>query len=1174
MKSFFSEIEEKILEFWEKENIFKKTIVRRKGSKKFIFFEGPPYANGMPGVHHLLARAFKDIILRYKTMRGFLVQRKAGWDTHGLPTEVAAEKALKIKSKKDIEKIGIDKFITECKKNIFSYEQEWEKFTKRIGYWIDLKDAYITCDNKYIETLWWIIKKFWEKGYFYKSKRVVPWCPRCMTSLSSHEVAQGYKKVKENSIYIKVKLKNPEKAGLPENSYLLVWTTTPWTLPGNLAIAVNPDISYSVVEKDGAFILLASQRVEPVFKGLGYKVLKELKGEELVSLNYERIYLNKVSKSSEENLFKVLAADFVSSEEGSGFVHIAPAFGEDDFNLVKSQRVIDENDIYITVSEEGKMKEGIIGEGKFVKEADLDIIQDLKARDILFKEELYEHDYPFCWRCHSPLLYYLHSSWFVAVSKIKDELIANNEKINWVPSYLKHGRFGNWLESVKDWNFSRERYWGAPIPVWECEKCGQTEVIGSLEELKSKKFSDNEFIVMRHGEAETNTKGILCSSEDKYPLTPKGRKSVKKAAEKLKTLGIDLIYASPVLRTKETAEIVGDVLGIKPIYADELKEISFGEFEEHPIKDYFKFFESDGDRFKKAPKGGENWIGVKRRVYNFVKRIDKEQKNKKILLITHKAPAVLLFAASEGIRDVDVLKIGNKFSLGKAKIRKLEFKHLPYNEEGELDFHRPYIDEIEFICPKCGAKMRRVKQVCDVWFDSGSMPFGQLHYPFENKAMIDKGKFFPADFICEGVDQTRGWFYTLLTVSTLLGFGAPYKNVISLGLVLDEQGLKMSKSRGNIVEPFYLADKYGVDAVRWYFYTVNQPGDFKQFSERGVQDVLRKFLMTYWNCFTFLKSYAPTKRGFSVFALRNLNVLDKWILSKTNRLLGNVTQYLDNFDIVAAAREIDNFTVNDLSLWYIRRSRERFQNPKNKDEIKTAYYVLGTVMLNLAKITAPFVPFLSEKIYQELAIGSEQSVHLENWPASNKKFINPELEEKMDDLRGIVAKALALRVKAGIKIRQPLGALKIKDEEILFGKPKNKNKNGLSKKEKQEFLEIIKGEVNVKKVVFDDKIKEEIELDQVLTKELKEEGDFREIIRAIQDLRKKKKMTPKDIITIEYSGPLGIQEVVNKYKKEILAKVRAKDIRLSSAGSNFAEEKSVGTNNGDFLVSINLVEKR
>jgi len=904
------EIENKILKFWKEKKIFKKTLKKTRKSPKFIFFEGPPFANGLPGIHHLVARAFKDIILRYKTMQGFYVERRAGWDTHGLPTEMEAEKKLNIKTKKEIEKLGIDKFVKECKRNVFTYKKEWEEFTERIGFWLDFKNAYITCNNNYIESLWWTLKQIWDKGLLYQDYKVVPYCPRCGTSLSSHEVAQGYKTIEENSVYLKFKLKEKK------NTYFLAWTTTPWTLPANVALAVNPGFKYVKTKINNEFLILAKERME---EG---EIIEEMRGEDLVGLEYEPLFFQKSGKKA----FYVVGADFVSLEEGTGIVHLAPAFGEDDMEVGKKNDL----PILITVNEEGRFKTGD-WKGVFVKEADPLIVEDLKKRGLLYKEERYEHEYPFCWRCKTSLIYYAKNSWFIKISGVKKELLRNSEEINWEPAYIKKGRFGQWLKEVKDWNLSRERYWGTPLPIWRCQNCKSIKIIGSIKELE------------------------------------------KLSGKKIK------------------------------------------------------------------------------------------------------------------------------------------------------DLHRPKIDGVVFKCDKCGGNMERVSEVADCWFDSGAMPFAQWYYPFRNRNKLDKKEFFPADFICEAMDQTRGWFYTLLAVSTLLEKGVPYKNVICLGLVLDAQGQKMSKSRGNIIKPDEVIDRFGADCARFYFYSVNSAGETKKFDFKDCQNLYRKVFDILWQSFSFFETYVSKKEFFNLrLTSRRLtkprNFLDQWIISRLENLNSQVIVNLDNYDIMRAARLFIDF-IDDLSNWYIRRSRDRFKN-SDKNASKILYYVLFKTSLLLA----PFIPFFSENLYRGLK-GKKDSVHLEDYPQANKKLINKKLEEQMTKIREIVVLALAERAKAGIKVRQPLRELRIKNYELR----------------EKELLGLIKEEVNVKEVIFDNKMKEEIKLDTKITEDLEKEGRDREWIRNVNVERKKLGLTPNDTVIVKTTEKVfGLK----KAKKE----VKAKEIIFQSSG--------------------------
>lgn len=916
-KQSFPELEKNILDFWDKNKIFEKSLEKNKDKEKtclpagrFVFYEGPPTANGKPGIHHVLARSFKDIICRYKTMKGFYVARRAGWDTHGLPVEIEVEKALGISGKDKIEEYGVEKFNQKCRESVFKYKDEWEKLTKRIGFWIDMEKPYITYENSYIEKVWGILKEIYDKGLLYEGYKVVPYCPRCGSTLSSHEVAQGYKTVDDQSIYIKFKIKNPSAFSLNPNTYLLVWTTTPWTLPGNIALAVGADISYVEIENDGENLIVSKDRLEKLFHSP--KIIKEYKGTELEGIEYEPLFENSefIKEPSDKN-FKVWAADFVTTEEGTGIVHIAPAFGEDDLALQNKAGF----SVPMTVAPDGSMLFGV-GKSKFIKLADKDIKEDLRARDHLFKEESIRHEYPFCWRCDTPLMYYAKTSWFIAMSKLRDKLITNNEEINWIPSYIKEGRFGGWLKEAKDWALSRERYWGTPLPIWECE-CGEKTFIGSIDELKSKAL----------------------------------------------------------------------------------------------------------------------------------KNIEK------------------------------------------------------------IDLHRPYVDDIKIKCPKCGKETTRVKDLIDVWFDSGSMPFASGEFP-EN---------YPADFISEAIDQTRGWFYTILAISTLLDKGASYKNVICLGHVLDQHGKKMSKSKGNILDPWQIIDKYGTDSVRWFFFTVNAPGEPKRMADKDVAETSRKFNLILWNVYTFFVTYANIDNWEPNGQKKeSSDILDKWILSYANNLTKIVQEKLDNYDVVTAAREIELFNT-DLSTWYLRRSRKR------RDE--NFYSTLYSVLVNLCKLIAPFTPFLAEEIYQNLNKTEVESIHLGGFAEEGE--VDTKLLDEMKQVRYLAEKGRAFRAESGIRNRQPLASFTI-DKKISI-----------------ELQEILKEELNVTEIT----IGSEIKLDTVITAELKKEGDFRDLLRVVQDLRKKAGLKAGENTNLLYETSSSIfKEIINQKKAEIekLTNVSLKDSSRSS----------------------------
>lgn len=845
----FPRMEEEILEVWREEKIFEKSVDRRKKGPGFVFYEGPPTANGLPHPGHVLTRAMKDVVLRYKTMKGFYVPRKAGWDTHGLPVELEVEKELGISGKPQIEEYGVEEFVQRCKESVFKYESEWRRMTERLGFWIDMDDPYVTFHDQYIESVWWAVKTIWDKGLMYHGYKVVPYCPRCGTALSSHEVAQGYKEVEETSIFVRFKVKGEE------NVSLLAWTTTPWTLPSNVALAVSADYDYAYVERDGETLILAKDLVEARVKG-DYRIVRVVKGSELVGMEYVPLY---TYENPEAPAYMVVEGDFVTLSEGTGIVHIAPAFGEDDMRVAQNNGL----PIIQLVDSQGRFDDRARDwSGMFVKDADPLIVQDLKVRGLLFEEMDYTHSYPYCWRCDTPLLYYARGSWFIRMSDLREQLLANNAKISWYPEYIRDGRFGNFLENAIDWAVSRERYWGTPLPIWVCEECGHEHVVGSVEELKSMA------------------------------------------------------------------------------------------------------------------------------------------------------------------------------------------KSLP----DRLELHRPYIDQAVLACPECGGDSKRVPEVMDCWFDSGSMPFAQWHYPFENAQAFSAA--FPADFITEAVDQTRGWFYTLLSISTLLFDRPPFENCVVLGLVLDEAGLKMSKSKGNVVDVWKLFDDHGADAVRWYLYTVNAPWNPTRFYEDGVIEAKRKFMGTLWNVYAFYVLYANIDEfdpsQYHV-APEDRSVIDRWLLSKLSGLVGEVTEAMDCYDITAAARRIEQF-VDDLSNWYVRRCRRRYWASEMTVDKQAAYLTLHETLITIAKLIAPFTPFLAEEIFTNLEPGSG-SVHMQDYPKADEWARDVDLERQMDLARQVVFLGRAARNEVNIKNRQPL--LKV----VVGVTPEEK-------KDLRLVEDLVKDELNIKRLEY------------------------------------------------------------------------------------------------------------
>ena len=1160
-----SELEEKVLKFWQENKIFEKSLDKKSSKGDFVFYDGPPFANGLPHYGHILASIIKDAVPRYKTMNGYRAPRKWGWDCHGLPVEYEIEKELDLKDKKAVEKFGVENFNEKARKSVLRYADEWKKIIPRIGRWVDMENAYKTMDWYYTESIWWIFKTLYDKGLIYLGYKPMHLCPRCETTLANFEVAQGYKNITDISVMAKFELVDEP------NTYVLAWTTTPWTLPGNAALAVNQNIKYQIVsiKGDDNKYIVAKDRVRDVFKDKEHEVKKEIEGKDLIGKKYKPLfdyYFKDNSPAGElknrENGWRIYGADFVTTEEGTGVVHIAPAFGEDDMNLAQKHNL----PFIQHVSIDGRFKPEVKDfAGMLVKpkaehqKADIEIIKFLANQNNLFSKQKIIHPYPHCWRCDTPLLNYASASWFVKVLAIKDKLIGNNKKIKWIPEHLKEGRFGKWLEGIRDWAISRSRFWGAPLPVWRCDKCEKIKVIGSLEELKKyAKKSGNHYFAMRHAEAIHNAENKVSSKLEtsrNHSLTEKGKKEAEKAAEKLKN--IDIIFASDFLRTKQTAEIVAKTLGYaqdKIIFDERIREVNTGVFDNKTHEEYHNYFSSLEEKFYKIPPEGENLTELKNRMAEFLYDIENKYSEKNILIISHEYSIWLMFGAAIGADAKKSARMkqekGDDF-IKTAELLELDFIPIPHNKNYELDLHKPYIDEINLQCD-CGNELKRVADVFDCWFESGAMPYGQAHYPFENKKEFEKN--FPAEFIAEGLDQTRGWFYTLLVLSTALFNKPAYKNVIVNGIILAEDGQKMSKRLKNYPDPVEVVNKYGADALRLYLLSshVVRAEDFN-FSEKGVDEVYKKVILRLWNVYKFYELYADEKVSSIIRQLADQasrNVLDLWISARLNQLIQEISEAMENYELDKASQPVFDF-IDDLSTWYIRRSRGRFK--EESEDKQSAIATTRYVLLEFSKIIAPFMPFIAEKIYQNVRcqmsdVKCQDSVHLENWPATlfwqkiKKVFLRKEekILEQMREIRRIVSLGLEARQKAGIRVRQPLAKISIKHQ--VSGIKSNK-----------ELLDLIKDEINVKEIIFDKNIASDVELDINITPELKAEGQLRELTRVIQDLRKEAGYTPKDKGVLHIEADDYFKRLISNNTENLKKDIGVKTIELAKTDKFDAE---------------------
>ena len=983
MKSERAQKEEKILQFWQDNKIFSKTLSQSKGKKEFIFYDGPPFATGLPHAGSLLSSIIKDVIPRYKTMQGFHVRRRWGWDCHGLPIENMIEKELGIKDKLEIEsKFGIEAFNEACRSSVLRYVREWKQYVDRVGRWVDYDNAYKTMDNTFIESVWHALSEINKKGLLYEGRKVLLYCPHCQTPIAKAEVAMdnSYKDVTEESVTVEFRIKGQE------NKSFLAWTTTPWTLPGNVALAVHPDIDYVEIEKkdmgDGELVrfVLAKARLETVFGNDDYKVVREMKGTELVGLEYEPLY----RITDDSKAYHVYAADFVTTEDGTGIVHTAILYGEDDYQLGLRENLpqvplLDEKGHFNNAAPE-------LVRGQYFKKAEKAIKDDLEKRGLMFKRENHTHSYPHCHRCGTALVYNALTSWFINIQKVKDRMIKLNEKVNWVPEYLKHGRFLNIVENAPDWTISRNRYWASPLPIWK-DASGKIYLIGSIDELKKHtKKSGNKYFVMRHGQAESNVKNILdLTGDPENHLTEKGKQEV----EQIKGQEFDLVFCSPFLRARESAEIIG-----RDFVVDErLREI------------------------------GQNEEGssARRRMGDFIYDIENKYQNKKILVISHGEPIWWLERMTEGENAEKFIPNNRWIKTG--EFRKLDFVPLPHNKNFELDLHRPYIDDIELISED-GEPLKRIPEVIDGWVESASMPFAEYHYPFENKKEFENR--FPGDFVAEYIAQTRTWFYYMHTIATALFDNIAFKNVITTGNVVAADGSKMSKSKGNYTDPLVLIDSMGADAFRYYLMSsVVMQAEDMLFKDEEIKDVHNRLINILWNSFSFYELYADGKLETRNSKLETKHVLDRWILARLDQLIGEVTEAMEKYDMVRATRPIKDF-VSDLSTWYIRRSRDRFK-VRDQEALGTARHVFQ----EFSKLIAPVMPFIAEDIYRRLK-GGKESVHLEDWPKAGS--VDQKILENMEEARKIVSLALEARSKAGIKVRQPLPKLEIRTKPPLTHK--------------------------------------------------------------------------------------------------------------------------------------------
>lgn len=1129
-----SEKEQEVLAFWQENKIFEKSVETPandvpKGN--FSFYDGPPFATGLPHYGHILAGTIKDAIPRYQTMKGDTVRRVWGWDCHGLPIENLIEKKLGLKSKKDIEDYGIDKFNKDANDSVLQYEEEWKKVVPRLGRWIDMDSPYKTMDASYTESIWWAWKTLYEKKLAYEGAKMMHICPRCETTLAQSEVGMNYEDITDLSVTAKFELVDEP------GTYVLAWTTTPWTLPGNVALAVNRNIAYIKVKtlrkfpvvdsplsevgegkgmiNDYAFYIIDKSKFEE-YKNLSekdfalFEVEEEFTGDKLIGKSYKPpfTYFENADIENKENIWKIWHADFITEDAGTGIAHEAPAFGAEDMELAKANNIpiikhIKMDGTFISsVTDFAGMKVKVAGDSQ---SADIEIIKWLAHNGKLFEKHKIIHSYPLCWRCKTPLLNYATSSWFIDVPKIKVKLLSENQNVGWTPSHTRDGRFGKWLEGAREWAVSRTRYWGAPLPVWKNSDGTEIRIIGSLKELAEQSTAKpkNTYYVMRHGEALSNEKSVLETGGDpNNHLTEKGKKQVIEALSFIKTLNIDMIVASPFVRAQETAEIVSSMLELPITTEEKIKEYNMGDFNGKPAHEYLEYFGHTYLKYNTRPGNGETHGEMMNRSMSAIYDLEEKHEGKTILLVTHGGPARMMFAGASLLTEEEVLQdeqaVITTLYLGNAEVRKLDLKIVPRDETGAINLHRPYIDQVQ-MKDSNGQIMKRIPDVFDCWFESGSMPFASVHYPFENKQVFDKN--YPAQFIAEGMDQTRGWFYSLINLGVGLFDKAPFEHVIVNGLVLASSGVKLSKSEKNYTDPMELVEKYGADAMRYAL--LSSPvvkGENLQFDDENISDVYKKCISRLENVVTL---YEMNKVEGVVPNVSSDDVLDVWMISRVHELVKNSTLGYDNYLLDDATRGIGEI-IDDISVWYTRRSRDRLKGGIENEDTRKAHETLTYTLLTLAKVMAPVMPFIAERIYKQMG-GLKESVHLESWPQGGE--INKEVVDSMKVVREAVSLGLMKRTAEKINVKQPLLTITFKKEID------------------SKYFDLIKDELNIKEVISDPSQEADVVLDTTVTEALKQEGDVRKLIRAVQDARKEKGLSPQEEVALILSSKSNLGDI-------------------------------------------------